>query len=382
MIKRGSTSFGCFKEFLYSWGGTWMWEHIRLFGPMAEIAQALRDGTAICVTDGSFNPNTNKRISGAGWLIYCSNTDKILVEGSFAEDHPRAGSYRGELLGLLAIHLFVSAVKQYYDIPQGSYGKICCDNQGAIYRAGRRRKRIASSIPNADLLRVLRDLHHRLGRAFRYEHVHGHQDDYALWSQLSLEAQLNVRCDHLAKEAVARNAFLHGDQQSQILPREAAAVFVGGIKQTSEVGDNLRFHAGSVEARRFYTHELGWTDEAFQAVDWPSLDATLKSKPKMFHVWLCKQASDFSASGVQMGRWFGRDCTACPNCGTNPEHSRHLLFCPDQDRSHHLQQCITDLTNWLHKTSDPSLAHFTGLYYADVEKFNLPTLLTSELTHI
>lgn len=266
------------------------------------------------------------------------------------------------MLRLLALHLFVSAVKKYYDVAQGSYGKICCDNQGAIYRAGRRRKRIASSIPNADLLRVLRDLHHRLGRAFRYKHVHGHQDEYALWSQLSLEAQLNVRCDQLAKEAVSRNAFLHRDQQSQLLPREAAAVFVGGIKQTSEVGDNLRFHAGSVEERRFYTHKLGWTDEAFQAVDWPSLDATLKSIPKMFHVWLCKQASDFSASGVQMGRWFGRDCTACPNCGTNPEHSRHLLFCPDQDWSRHLQQCISDLTDWLHKTSDPSLAHFTGLY--------------------
>jgi hypothetical protein len=78
------------------------------------------------------------------------------------------------------------------------------------------------------------------------------------------------------------------DPRQQLLPREAAAVFIGGVKQTSEVGDNLRFHAGSIEARRFYTHELGWSDDAFQAVDWPSLDATLKSKPKMFHVWLCK----------------------------------------------------------------------------------------------
>jgi hypothetical protein len=113
MVQQSAASFDSFRDFLYSWGGVWMWEHIRLFGPMALLAQAFRNGTAVCVTDGSFNPKLNKRTSGAGWLIYCTAEERILVEGSFAEDHEKAGSYRGELLGLLALHLFVSAVQQY-----------------------------------------------------------------------------------------------------------------------------------------------------------------------------------------------------------------------------------------------------------------------------
>jgi hypothetical protein len=41
MVQQKAASFDSFRDFLYSWGGQWMWEHIRLFGPMALIAQAL-----------------------------------------------------------------------------------------------------------------------------------------------------------------------------------------------------------------------------------------------------------------------------------------------------------------------------------------------------
>lgn len=225
LIEHTADSFDSFWDRLYSWGGEWMWEQVQLYAPLACIAQAFCDVTAICVTDGSYQKHVNPTLSGAGcWLIYCLGSDQILVTGSFVEDHVRAGSYRGEVLGMLAIHLFSLAIKNHFSLDSTSFGKVCCDNNGAIYRSQQWKKRIAPGVANADLLRVFHSLHHRLGGIFRYEHVYGHQDQFLRWDDLPLVAKLNCWCDLLAKEAVLRNWCTLQQQTRQLLPHESAAV--------------------------------------------------------------------------------------------------------------------------------------------------------------
>ena len=71
---------------------------------------------------------------------------------------------------------------------------------------------------------------------FEYKWVKSHMDNYKLWHQLTLEQQLNCTCDTLAKQTVRASldprapAITH-----QVLPRESAAVFIGGAKQTTDV---------------------------------------------------------------------------------------------------------------------------------------------------
>ena len=97
----------------------------------------------------------------------------------------------------------------------------------------------------ADLLRSLRTLKCHQLLHFSYEHVRAHQDRYKLWHQLSLEAQLNVDCDHLAKGAVHRClaatiSVSKSRRNKQLLPLEKAAVFAnGGEKLTSDVGEEV-----------------------------------------------------------------------------------------------------------------------------------------------
>ena len=54
-------------------------------------------------------------ICRVGWVIYCTSCEKIMY-GKFFKLSAHAGSYRAELLGLLAIHILVVAVKQFYNI--------------------------------------------------------------------------------------------------------------------------------------------------------------------------------------------------------------------------------------------------------------------------
>ena len=62
-------------------------------------------------------------------------------------------------------------------------------------------------------------------------------------------------CDGLAKEAVERRQMPQTPVRTgpQLLPLEKIAVYVDGVKLTSDVSKDIRFSLGKVEARKFYT---------------------------------------------------------------------------------------------------------------------------------
>ncbi|MGB2419944.1 MAG: hypothetical protein ACPH9Z_07410, partial [Luminiphilus sp.] len=153
---------------------------------------------------------------------------------------------------------------------------------------------------------------------FTYAWVESHQDRYKLWHQLTIEQRLNCCCDTLAKRAVAEGMLgAQRDVSSQLLPRESVAVVINGVKQTSDVARDARFTLGMQEAERLYTTPpgprddrgrrsgrggLGWTKEAFRAVDWRRLDNCLSSKPQTYRQWLSKQSSGFCSTQHMVAR--------------------------------------------------------------------------------
>ena len=86
---------------------------------MEWIIEAMRNGTAIWVTDGLYNKIITPTVGGAEWLLYCIAEKQKLYEKLF-EQSARAGSYRGELLGLLAIHTLCAALEEFYKIRDAS----------------------------------------------------------------------------------------------------------------------------------------------------------------------------------------------------------------------------------------------------------------------
>ena len=84
-----------------------MWEHIVEGDINADwIRDALANGTFLTVTDGSYDRETAPTVSGSGWMIVCTACQRTLW-GSFIEVSWSAGSYRGELLGLVAINMLL-----------------------------------------------------------------------------------------------------------------------------------------------------------------------------------------------------------------------------------------------------------------------------------
>lgn len=355
-----------FWDYVKGWGGFWLWDNIRTPHGLDAVIDAIASGSAVMVTDGSYSRNIRSEIDGAGWLIYCRQRKHIVLKGSTYEYCVTAGSYRGELLGLLALHLLILAVEEFYALEAAPRGLIACDNLGGLNNSKQRRRKVPASAKHADILRVLRRVHGRLKGFVSYKHVYGHQLRKKKWHQMSLLEQLNEKCDIIAKEAVHRG--IHECPTTvgisrQKLPLESAAIFYEGNKIVGECGHELRFQIGKQEARSFYISQLGWYASTFDNVDWASRDRALSDKPDMFKMWLFKQSSTFCATGKNMKRWFGSEHTSCPNCDMPDEDSLHLLHCRDAGRFALYRTEVDKLVSWLQQHhTDPELAGVLSAY--------------------
>ena len=179
-----------------------MWE--RMTGDTEDIswiATALTKGTILMAADGSYNPNKSTLISGAGWIVCCSISGKR-IQGQAYEKSTSAGSYRGEMLGLLALYATIATAHEYFNLTKTS-GVIIGDNQGALSQAHRKKKRVTPSEKQTDIIWAIRAAkYHCQGTKLEKRWVKSHADNLKQWKELTIEEQLNTICDELAKAAV------------------------------------------------------------------------------------------------------------------------------------------------------------------------------------
>jgi hypothetical protein len=122
-----------FWEIVESWGQTWLWDNIQIAGNFSWLAEAIEDNSLIAVTDGSYMKEHYPNLNSAAFVFECAKGRGRLM-ASFTEFTPDAGSYRGELLGLMAIHLILLAVNEFHTGISGSV-HIWSDCLGALTKS-------------------------------------------------------------------------------------------------------------------------------------------------------------------------------------------------------------------------------------------------------
>lgn len=362
-----------FWEYLRTQGGEWMWDHVIGGGEMTWFRDALVGGTVMMVADGSYDRLLDPTLSGTGWVIVCTRQKKM-IKGSFFERSTTASAYRGELLGMVAIHALVTTAAHVYGLTS-SQGSVHCDNMGALGKAKGHTRRVRSSMKQGDLVQTLRSMKQGLFLQLRYMYVKSHQDEVTTWKELPLDQKLNVLCDTLAKQAVCRGlaiAAVHRATDPISLPYEQASVVVDGNKLTSDISDPVRYTLGKLEASRFYTQPkdiqdngvnaggLGWDIGRFEMVDWESLHEALKSRPDMFRIWLSKQCMGSSATRRNISRIEKEDDNLCPNCKLVCERCEHLNMCTDVGRTALFDNSVDKLEQWMlaGNRTEPELARW------------------------
>jgi len=230
-----------FMEMLRSWGNTWLWDNVMMVGGSDWLPEAIQDGTLTAVTDGSYIRELYPDLCLAAFVFECKKERGRLL-GSFLESLRVANAYRGELLGLMAIHLILLSVNQLKGSIHGSV-VIVSDCLGALQRVvDLPPYRISSRCKHSDILKNILVNCCRLSFTTHYRHVRAHQDDTKAYENLGRMAQLNCICDHTAKQWIATDGLGHCKPGS-LFPLEPIGMFVQGEKLTSDTGNLLGFWA-------------------------------------------------------------------------------------------------------------------------------------------
>jgi hypothetical protein len=112
-------------------------------------------------------------------------------------------AYRGELLGIIAIHLILLSVNKLHRDLSGNVETVL-DCLGALKRVTHLPPYcIPSRCHHSNILKTILVHCRDLSFTTHYPHIKAYQDDNKMFVQLSRKAQLNCICNHTAKQRIA-----------------------------------------------------------------------------------------------------------------------------------------------------------------------------------
>ena len=334
-------------DVLKEWGSTWMWRSLRLVGNDDWMYDAIAEGTLIAVTDGSYIRELFPNVCSCAFVLECTQ-GRGRILGSFPEASRAANAYRGELLGLMAIHLILLAIHRVRPNLPGS-AIIYSDCLGALKKVtSLPDTRLPSGCKHSDILKNILVNCRDLSFDCEYRHVKAHQDDKLGYHLLPRHTQLNCCMDTNAKNTLWG---LEGDEivPPNIFPLEPVAVFVGREKITSGSEDNIRFWCHLQLARRVMAEEkvkVMQPDE-FDEVAWRQVYDAMSDVPRLFALWACKQVMGVAGTNEMQARYTPNHDKKCPSCGVRTETCGNVLHCEEEGRVDLLHKSIRHVDTWM-----------------------------------
>jgi hypothetical protein len=206
----------------------------------------------------------------------------------FSESLAVANAYRGDRLGLMAIHLLLLSVNKIHPTLDGSV-EIVSNCLGALNRVTYLPPyRIPSRCRHSNILKNILVHCRDLSFVTYYSHIKGHQDNQQSFQNLSRKALLNCICDHAAKHRIANDGTVK-PEPVKMFPLKPVGVFIQGEKMTSDTGGYIQYWAHHQISRTYYQDKNLLSQEQFDAINWKSVHNTLHNLPRLFQLWASKQ---------------------------------------------------------------------------------------------
>ena len=152
-----------------------MWKGLVIPADTKWLTNAITNNTLVRVTDGSYILKKFPNVCGARWIIYCTAT-KRHISATLIKRLDSLSNYRGEFLGILTVHLFIYAIREYYGVT--GTNNILCNNKGVLYTFQRRSKRIPAGAKNNNVQLVLWQVNSKMKSLHLLHHVKVHQANY------------------------------------------------------------------------------------------------------------------------------------------------------------------------------------------------------------
>ena len=172
---------------------------------------------------------------------------------------------------------------------------------------------------------------------------------------MTRSGQLNEGCNVGAKRSL--QALDPGNLPSQRpFPLEAACLFIGKAKMTSDTSHHVHFAAHRQLAKDFYHSYRILYAKAFDEVAWRNIYGALHDVPRLFQNFACKQVMDIAATNHFVSLRDDTTDKMCPCCLQEEETTEHILLCEEAGRVNAFLSTADALEHWLkdEEGTDPS----------------------------
>jgi len=154
-----------FVEILESWQYPRIWKRMKFTGDGFWLYEAIRDGSLMCVSDGSFLRELHPQLCSAAVMLECTQ-GRGQLSLSFTDRSLSANAFRGELLGLMAIYLILHSISVMLPDLNGKVD-IYSDCRGALQTlANLPPSRVPQKWKHADIIKII-SLH---GQKIPFQH--------------------------------------------------------------------------------------------------------------------------------------------------------------------------------------------------------------------
>ena len=135
-----------------------------------EIATAIRNGTALAVSDSSVCPKSG--IGTASWIMTNGMSDHQFCSGDHQvpKGNDKMHSYRGEVYGIFAILVTMERIIKLHNITSGKI-TVACDNLAGLRNALMHDNRAKTTHNCFDILWAIQSIKMKFGQQFEFQKI-------------------------------------------------------------------------------------------------------------------------------------------------------------------------------------------------------------------
>ena len=242
-------------------------------------------------------------------------------------------SHHRELFGLLCLIHHFNTLCARHNITTGKI-KIFYDGEGAINLLNTPMPYAKTSTKHFNMLSSIKRAIRHSQLTWNFSHVKGHQDDLLSQEELSLEAQLNVQADHLAKSKLTEclQTPQYRSLQDNRLPYDPVTAYWTDSQHHehllhSNLTSTLHDLIHTARLCNYFITKNNYTSYQASNIDWVSRVKAHSNMTTAINKWSSKWLTGFYGIGLMLEIYKYQKHTKCPQCNADNKTTEHVLTC-------------------------------------------------------
>ena len=335
----------------------WIMENFECSDSIGQLIKDVREGKAICVTDGSYFEIHDTM--SASFIIISENKEEYIMGGGIIPGEPEDGnSYRAELGGLLGIGVAIESLSFDSNNPNVSV-TVACDNEKAVKKLGVPKQFLKKNMASIDLISEIESIWSDSKVQPNPVHVYGHLDEKK--KKLTWIETLNVLMDQRAKQIAIDHFTNRRNLTNAKFSEGIGSIKVGETLISSNIQRSLEKAINHSQVIGYLGEQLSTNPEILQKqTNWISISRARFPKKQSYarRKFLSKIISGDLPTGETMTERKHKQSATCPFC-TEKEDIVHIFTCSSQKVTSKRQELLRIMKKKLAQMrTEPTLYSF------------------------